>query len=184
MDNKREQFLLHLYDQLWASIDRATGGLWQYLALYGGIVGVHWGAGKGDIAPTLAANLSIVAAFWGINIAINAGKWFERNRMMIINIEKQFLQRDDLGKIMPVSYHKRVPKTFFTFLTLSHVLVFTCFIALSLWTYWDAISSHCNSRVIALFLVLIGILLSAWHWYWSFKHVQRFVEHTASVEGP
>lgn len=42
-DSKREQFLLHLYDQLWQSIGRAEQGIWQYLGLYSVIIGIVHG---------------------------------------------------------------------------------------------------------------------------------------------
>jgi hypothetical protein len=87
--DKRDQFLLNLYNQLWNSITRVEEGLWQFVGIYAGILGVHWVLGKQQ--PALAAWLTMLASFWGINIAVNAGKWFERNRMMIISIEKQFL---------------------------------------------------------------------------------------------
>jgi hypothetical protein len=80
--DKRDQFLLNLYNQLWNSITRVEEGLWQFVGIYAGILGVHWVLGKQQ--PALAAWLTMLASFWRINIAVNAGKWFERNRMMII----------------------------------------------------------------------------------------------------
>jgi hypothetical protein len=31
--DQRDQFLLHLYDKLWDSIDRSESGVWQFVGL-------------------------------------------------------------------------------------------------------------------------------------------------------
>ncbi len=178
--NKREQFLLHLYDQLWNSITRVEQGLWQFIGIYAGILVIHWTIGKTQ--PTLAAYLTILVSFWGINIAINAGKWFERNRMMIINVEKQFLSKDDLGKIIPASYHKRSPRKLLTLLDRTHIAVFTFAIFLSMWTYWHDLWKTRITVAITVVLLGSGLILTVRHWYIAWKEIKDFVEETRKVE--
>jgi len=180
--DKREHFLLHLYDELWRSIDRVEGGLWRFIGLYVSIIGIHWFASKGEIDKSLAAYLTILASFWGINIAINAGKWFERNRMMIINIEKQFLKIDDLGKIMPASYHKRNPRKLFTLLDRIHILVFSAAIVFSVWFYWSHLWSTSATIVFTLLVIIGGIVGTGYHWYLAVKELTEFIEGTKKVD--
>jgi|GEM_PF-2275486 len=180
--NRRDEFLLHLYDRLWGSIDRTEGGLWQFLGLYVGIIGVYWIAGRGGLNPTVAAYLTITASFWGINIAINAGKWFERNRMMIINVEKRFLDPDDLGRIIPTSYHDRRPRKLFTVLDRIHAIVFTFFLALSVWRYWDELSKTNDAMIVAMAFVAACVLGTFAHWYCAWREVIELVQDTERVE--
>jgi len=177
--DKRDQFLLNLYNQLWNSITRVEEGLWQFVGIYAGILGVHWALGKQQ--PALAAWLTTLASFWGINIAVNAGKWFERNRMMIIGIEKQFLNDDDLGRIIPASYHERRPRKFFTILDRVHIIVFAASIVLSLWIYWGELSKGIINITLSALLLLGGIIGTLYHWWIAYDELEKFVKETQNV---
>ena len=168
---KRDQFLLHLYDQLWNSITRIEQGLWQFIGIYAGIFGAHLYIGKSQ--PMLAVILTILAAFWGINIAINAGKWFERNRMLIINIEMQFLSEEDSRKIMPSEYRQKKPRKFFTVLDRIHILVFFTSVMISLITYWNNISRISRNVWIVVVLLTASVVLTAIHWISANKEMEN-----------
>ena len=176
--NKRDEFLLHLYDQLWNSVTRVEQGLWQFIGIYAGIIGIHWAIGQQQ--PALAACLIVLASFWGINIAINAGKWFERNRMMVINIEKQFLSSDDLGMIIPTRYHKRSPRRFFTLLDRLHMLIFSAVIVLSVLVYWDKLQKTIWTLALSI-LLIAGIAGTLYHWYVAWREVKSFAGETKDV---
>lgn len=173
---KREEFLIHLYDQLWNSIMRVEQGLWQFVGIYAAILGVHLSLGEKQ--PTLASAMVIVASYWGINIAINAGKWFERNRMMIISIEQQFLESDgDYGKIMPKAYGEKKPRKFFTYLDRIHISVFAVTLIMSLVGYWSRMGSM--GQFTSILLVFVGLLLTAIHWGSTWKELENFVKETS-----
>jgi len=174
--------LLHLYDQLWNSITRAEQGLWQFVAIYASILGIHWAIGEKQ--PSLAANLTIVASYWGINIAINTDKWFERNRMMVINIEKDFLNKDDTGKIIPASYHIRKPPNSFisSDRIIIHVIIFATIIVLSILDYWSALWNTYRSALITGILVVGGLIATVVHRCKARKELREFVEETKKVE--
>jgi len=53
--DKHDQFLLNLYNQLWNSITQVEEGLWQFVGIYAGILGVHWAPGE---ATTSACRLA------------------------------------------------------------------------------------------------------------------------------
>jgi len=176
MMDKREQFLLHMYNQLWNSITRVEQGLWQFISLYAAILGLHWALGKSQ--PALAAYLTIVASCWGINIAINAGKWFERNRMMVINIERQFMCKDDIKKIMPLSYHKKEPRKLFTWLDRIHIFVFITIGVLSIYAYWHDLCKTGVNIAITIILIIGALVGTAYHWHMAWKELKDFVRET------
>lgn len=173
--NERKEFLLHLYDQLWQSIMRIEQGLWQFIGIYAGIIGVHITIGKEQ--PHLAVYLIIILSFWGINIAINAGKWFERNRMMIINIEKEFI-KEDLEKIMPISYHEKSFRRWFTTLDRIHMAIFTANIVVSLSVYWDSLLRPITNLVWFVILALVGLIGTILHLRVVWKELEEFVGRT------
>ena len=175
-EDKREQFLLHLYDQLWRSIERRESGLWQFLGLCG-IILVYLVASIEKVPPDLAAYLVIVVSFFGIIIAIHSGKWVELNRMMIVNIEKQFLDNNDLGMIIPLYFHMRNPRKFFTGLTVIHISFFLIAIITSFYFYWNKVC-----KLLIIFLLVAGIVANLCYWYAKWKEIKMFVEHTKNVE--
>lgn len=173
--DERKEFLLHLYDQLWLSIMRVEQGLWQFIGIYAGIIGVHAVIGKEQ--PHLAVYLITIVSFWGINIAINAGKWFERNRMMIINIEKEFI-KENLERIMPISYHEKGFRKWFTALDRIHIVIFTANIVVSFLVYWDSLLRPITNLVWFVTLGLVGLIGTILHLRTARKELEEFVKGT------
>ncbi len=174
---KREQFLLHFYDQLWGSITRAEQGLWQFVAAFVVVIGGQWALGEKQ--PVLAAYVAIIVLFWAINVTINAGKWFEHNRIIIIHIEKEFIQ-NDVGKIIPASYHERRTRWWFTPLYIINVLVFTFIMMVFIYYKWDAVWAHVNpfDKLITIVLVIGGLVGTTYHWWRACKELKDLVEKT------
>lgn len=172
--DERKKFLLHLYDQLWHSIMRVEQGLWQFIGIYAGITDVHATIGKEQ--PRLAVYLITIASFWGINIAINAGKWFERNRLMIVNIEKEIIK--ELEKIMPISYHEKRFRKWFTALDRIHMVIFTANIVVSFLVYWDSLLRPVTNLVWFVILVLVGLIGTILHLCAAWKELEELVKGT------
>jgi len=177
-DNLRNKFLLHLYDQLWNSITRVEQGLWQFIGIYAVIFVTHLTLGEKD--PFLATVLATLAGFWGINIAINAGKWFGRNRMMIINVEKQFLAEKDFGKIISKRFHERKSPIYFNTLILTHIVVFSIYTLVSPFIYWGNIETAYRNIIVVFFV--LGVVATLWHWRIAWKEIQKFIKETEGVD--
>jgi hypothetical protein len=107
INKRRDAFLLDMYDKLWDSIDRAERGLWQFVALYAVVIGLTIGALQNVATQLVAVVAGLIISFWGMNVTIETGKWFNRNRLFVVNIEKVFLLPDDIGRLFPRAYHDR-----------------------------------------------------------------------------
>jgi len=170
----RNHFLLHLYDKIWDSIDRAESGVWQFVAFYAVVAVLVLGASTGTLDATAGTVLALIVSFWGMNVAINAGKWVNRNLMFAVNIEKQFLYQDDPGRILPTSYHKRKPRTL-NWLNATHFVAFVAIALLSMHLGWP--TSWCSAFwLFGTLIVASGF--TACHFFGARAEVRAFVQQT------
>lgn len=116
---QRSEFLLHLYDALWENIRSFENSIWQFLAVYGTILVaslslIHTMSNSGGATKVPVIQFVVFAIITlssiGIAIVIDRAKWFRRNLLFIINLEREFLFENDLGKIMPKHYHEKKDK--------------------------------------------------------------------------
>lgn len=101
---KRDQFLLHLYDNLWDSIDRSELGVWQFVGLNAALFTIIALIYTEKLSTEVAGAFGMIIVFWGMNIVINAGWWFNHNLNIIRNIEREFFDPADYGRILPEGY--------------------------------------------------------------------------------
>jgi hypothetical protein len=111
MDPDKKDFLLKLYDKLWENMASKEARLWSYLSVYGAAVVLAIGAGQYAVATGLHPGVQLYAVLvvlaltlWAILIVINANWWFQRNRLMVTQIEKQFAAGDNLKGVIPGAY--------------------------------------------------------------------------------
>lgn len=167
----RNEFLLRLYDDLWRSIDRVESGIWQFVALYAVIAGLMISTVRESVPRSIAVVFSLIISFWGINVAINAGKWFNRNLAFVINIEKQFLFAEDLGRILPAAFHKRRTRVLNT-LNMIHTAAFLFTAIVSLWIGWADIP------FIVASIMVLGLLVTIYHYLIAMREVRDFIRET------
>lgn len=99
-----KDFLLHLYDKLWENMGSKEGRLWSYLAIYGAAVAIALGVGEYAGAQLYGSLVAMALTVWAVLIVVNANWWQQRNRLMIIQIEKRFGGDGGLNGIVPKSY--------------------------------------------------------------------------------
>lgn len=97
--DKREEFLLHLFDKVWDDIGSTIKVIWQSIViLLGAIATIIFT--KANIVPiTTAYSIIMIAIVWILAHVENAAYWFNRNLVIIANIERQFLNEDDSEQI-------------------------------------------------------------------------------------
>lgn len=97
--DKRKEFLLHLFDKVWDDISSTIKVIWQSIViLLGAIATIIFT--KANIIPiTTAYSIAIIAVIWILAHVENASYLFNRNLVMIANIERQFLNEDDSEQI-------------------------------------------------------------------------------------
>jgi hypothetical protein len=180
MDYRRE-FLLRLYDNLWRSIDRADYRMLQMISFYAIVLGAAVvGAETSKLDPLITAVLVSGISFWGINVSINAGKWFERNRLFVINVEKEFLNKEDIGKILPEKYHEGKPRKHLSIPCVIHTIAFLFGIFIAVLAYWR----QCHKiHWIVWGIISLGLVLSIGHWIYSYWKAREFAKNTDLWDG-
>lgn len=100
----RKDFLLHLYDKLWENMAAKESRLWNYLALYGAAVSLALGASHFGAAELITALVVLALTVWALLIVINANWWYQRNHLMVTQIEKVFATDGGLDGVVPKTY--------------------------------------------------------------------------------
>lgn len=95
----RKEFLLHMYNQMFNDINQHMGVVWQPITVLVGSFALIAAATSDIISMDIAAALIIVLAGWLIAILYDSSYWYNRNLVIIANIERQFLSRSDLTEI-------------------------------------------------------------------------------------
>src|SRR5216683_963305 len=98
-DNDRTTFLLKMYDQMFADINRNIMVVWQSIGVVVGAVALFALIEKQVFTLDLACTLFMVVVGWSIAHSQEAGYWYNRNLAIIANIERQFLRQSDLKEI-------------------------------------------------------------------------------------
>lgn len=99
MTNERKELLLKMYDQMFSDINRHILVVWQSVAVVIGAFAVFALAEKQIIPIDVATSLVLLLCGWLIAHLYDAGYWYNRNLVIIANIERQFLSKEDLHDI-------------------------------------------------------------------------------------
>ncbi|SRR6266566_1367828 len=109
--DKRDEFLLHMYDAFWNNITRAENTAWTIIAVYGALIaGV--GLAQTLLTPVGASFVLIIFGDLASCFSASANLWFRRNLTMIGRLESQFLNQNDYGFLLPSDYKN--PRKFWT----------------------------------------------------------------------
>lgn len=91
----REEFLINMYQQLMADINRHIMVVWQSIATVGGSIVFFTWSSNGSLAIEYAVSLVIFVGFWQLLHVLDSNYWYNRNLVIIANIERQFLKKSD-----------------------------------------------------------------------------------------
>jgi hypothetical protein len=98
-EKARADFLIAMYNQLMNDINRHIVVVWQSVTALLGAFAVWSLIEKEVISLDVAVTLIIIIAIWVIAHVYDAAYWYNRNLVMIANIERQFLKQSDLREI-------------------------------------------------------------------------------------
>ena len=98
MDDRRE-FLLEMYRQMFADINRHMTVVWQAVSVVVGAFAILALVEKNIIPVDIAVALIVTLCAWMYAHMLDGGYWYNRNLAMISNIERQFLLASDLKHI-------------------------------------------------------------------------------------
>jgi len=99
MEDYRKEFLLKMYDQMFNDIDTHILVVWQSVGVVVGAFAVFALVEKNIIPIDFACSLMIMLSAWLIAHLYDASYWYNRNLVIIANIERQFLGVADLKDI-------------------------------------------------------------------------------------
>lgn len=95
----RKEFLFQMYNQLCSEIDRHINVIWQSVGVLLSTFAVFALVEKNIITMDIAAAIIILVAALSVAIVIDSNYWYNRNLVMIANIERQFLLDSDTKDI-------------------------------------------------------------------------------------
>ena len=99
MQDDRKEFLLKMYDQMFNDINTHILVVWQSVGVVVGAFAVFALVEKNIIPIDYACSLMIMLCAWLLAHVYDASYWYNRNLVIIANIERQFLKVSDLEDI-------------------------------------------------------------------------------------
>lgn len=97
--DRRDEMLLRMYGQMFDDIKTQTQVVWQSVTVLAGAFALLSLVEKNIMPLDIAVSLIMVLCGWFAAHTINAGYWYNRNLVIIANIERQFLEKTDLNEI-------------------------------------------------------------------------------------
>lgn len=101
MSAPRTEFLLEMYRQTSNHLNRHVLLLWQSAALLGGAYAAFGFQEKEVISIHLATAIAVLLCGWFCANVFDAYAWFDRNLVIITNIERLFLETQDAALVHP-----------------------------------------------------------------------------------
>lgn len=120
--DKRDELLIKMYETLNNEISRHITIVWQSISVVIGAFTLLSLAEKNLLNIDLAMGIIILLIIWLFDHLIDSGYWYNRNLVIIANIERQFLTPDDLRDIHSYFGSHRVKNTMITHLRIQRNL--------------------------------------------------------------
>jgi len=98
-EKERKEFLLSMYNQMWININRHILITWQPIALIITVIGLFALARNGIIEYSIIISIIMLICGWYIAHILDSSLWYNRNIVIISNIERQFLIDSDVKEI-------------------------------------------------------------------------------------
>lgn len=109
VDTPRVEFLLEMYRQTSNHLNRHVVLLWQCVALLGGAYAAFAFQEKNVISIHHATAIALLLCGWFCANVYDAYAWFDRNLVIITNIERLFLDKQDESIVHPFFLKHRDP---------------------------------------------------------------------------
>jgi len=98
-DEARNSLLLKMYDQMFSDINRHILVVWQSIGVVIGAFALFSLVGKNELSLDLAVAIQILLCGWMLAQLYDSAYWYNRNLVIIANIEREFLNTADLSLI-------------------------------------------------------------------------------------
>src|SRR5215471_11862631 len=95
----KHDFLIHMYDQMFNDINTHILVVWQSIAVVVGALATFALVEKNILSLDVATAVVVLLCAWLLAHLYDASYWYNRNLVIIANIERQFLEKEDLTNI-------------------------------------------------------------------------------------
>lgn len=95
----REELLLRMYDQMFNDINRHIMVVWQSIGVIIGAFAILALVEKHVVSLDIAVTVILLLCVWLLAQLLDSAYWYNRNLVIIANIERQFLTKYDLHDI-------------------------------------------------------------------------------------
>jgi hypothetical protein len=99
MSDRRDEFITEIYKQMFNDINRHIMVVWQSVGVLVGAFAIFALVEKKVLSLDIASTIIILLCAWLYAHLLDASYWYNRNLVIIANIERQFLGQDDLKHI-------------------------------------------------------------------------------------
>lgn len=164
MENRRDEFLLKMYEQLMNDINRHISVVWQSIGTLIGAFAVFVLVEKNIISIDYATCIIVLLVGWLWAHLHDASYWYNRNLAMVANIEKDFLEITDLRNIH-YYFGKHRPNKMIGHFRIQYALGFGILFVVLFFHFLTRIAPHflnkgTNFEILSLFpyIVLLALI--------------------------
>ncbi|QDT27368.1 hypothetical protein Enr10x_26850 [Gimesia panareensis] len=188
--SNREELLLKMYDQMFNDINRHILVIWQSISVLIGAFAILALVEKKVVPLDIATSIILLLCAWLIAHSLDASYWYNRNLVIIANIERQFLSEGDLKQIHYYFGEHRPKNKMLTHLRLQVALAFGLGSVVVLFHLFERVvpgfsAPICNfdlMRSIPYFLI-IGAIIYLWRLKNKcIKKYEEFLENSPGKE--
>ena len=138
MQDRRDEFLVEMYRQMMNDINRHIMVVWQSVSVLVGALAFFALVEKNIVSLDTAAAIVLMLCGWLYCHLVDASFWYNRNLVIIANIERQFLRQTDLREIHPYFGQHRGSKAI-THLRLQGYLAYGLGALVLLWHFGERV---------------------------------------------
>ncbi|MCQ8895241.1 hypothetical protein NQT62_02160 [Limnobacter humi] len=185
----REELLLKMYDQMFNDINRHIMVVWQSIGVVVGAFAIFALVEKQVVSLDIAASIVLLLCAWLLAHLFDASYWYNRNLVIIANIERQFLKKDDLKQIH-YYFGKHRPHKMIQHLRIQQALGLGLSGLVIIYHFLDRVvpgfsAPFCNFdpiRVMPYLLVIVAVLYLRNLWNRTKKSYEEFLRNSPGVE--
>lgn len=142
--DKRDELLLKMYEQMFNDINRHIMVIWQSISVILGAFAIFVLVEKKIITIDVASAVIILLITWLVAHLYDASYWYNRNLVIIANIERQFLKNSDLKDIHYYFGKHRPNNSMLTHLKIQYALGIGLLIIIVLFHFFSRILPGLN----------------------------------------
>lgn len=161
IQDSRKEYLIQYRNGLWTQIRAKEDTVWRFISFFAAslvlVVGFIMPGNDLDAINKQLSMLTFILAttivsFWGVLVTLDANYWMQRNLALIGNIERELLNKDDFGVLLPPSYiqprHYKYSRSYFI-----QLIFFFLVISISLISFLTFAVNNLGNTSLYVFIV-------------------------------